>query len=131
MPTLPYRNKSNYAEKTSDEQRFEHTVGKSLTVPNETMSIQEILDRYAKGQRPDEKRFIYLDVEDISLIDRFHRPARALDYTDLEELADKNQRMLDQLKKVQENIEKEKQDVIDKNPDVDKDKDGEIDSEDE
>lgn len=59
----------------------------SLTIPDQTLSLREILDRYASG-RPVEGRASYSDFYDE---DNFHPDPRTLDLEELYQLAQKSQ----------------------------------------
>ena len=61
-------------------------TGESMTVPSETMTIQEILQKHAAGLVDLDRNNIYLDAE-LEEIDRFH--GQPMDLTDLDALAER------------------------------------------
>ena len=67
--------------------RHESPNGESMTMENETMSIQDIIRRQAAGLVDIDKKGLYLDSE-IEAIDKFH--GQPLDLTDMDELKAKN-----------------------------------------
>lgn len=99
----------------------------SLTVKDDSMTIKQIIEKYRAGARPDQRNFVFLDNEDLSTINEFYRAPGALDYTDIERLITRNKETLRKVQKMQDDLEKEKADILEKNPDLDKDKDGKID----
>ena len=85
--------------------RFKPTEGEisnmaSKTIPNETMTIRQILDRYQKTGHIERKPLVYLD-EQLEAISRYNNPG-ALDYTDLDELNEKVQILQESIQQAKE-----------------------------
>lgn len=94
--------------------RAEKNVGSSQTIQGETHSIKDLMKRAAvQGHLPvEEKRYGYLDVEDIEKIDRFF--STDIDFSDLQELRQRTIQLQEDIKQIeakrqQENLLKEEQ----------------------
>jgi len=82
MPTTsPFPSKQSYKKNPS---KGENNKLPSLTVQNDSLTISEIIRRYANGIPVQFKQSQYLDVQDIQSINRFYSPA--IDLTDLDTL---------------------------------------------
>lgn len=74
-----YKTQSTY--KPSDDGK-EFNTGKSMTVPNDAMSMKQILERARNGMPPEFRHISYIDQEDLSKIDELFSPH--IDLTDLD-----------------------------------------------
>ena len=95
MAKLPYKNHYNYEIQPGEKNDLP-----SLTVPGETMSIAQLMERAMAGSPIVGNNYEYLDSEDVDMIDKFFAPG-ALDLTDIAELPDKVDRLRE---KVEEGI---------------------------
>lgn len=68
---------------------YETPKGESQTVPNETLTIKQIMVRAMNGHLPVEHHGQYMPVSHVDKVTKFHRPL--IDQTDLEELREQNQ----------------------------------------
>lgn len=74
----------------------------SQTIPGEAKTVQEIIKRAQAGTPPVENKYPYMDVEDVSRINKFYRPG-TLDLTDIEELQKRSNELEDIVKKAVKN----------------------------
>lgn len=89
-----YVNKVTY--KFDADHCYENTYGESLTVPNETMTIKEIMQRALNGIAPEEKQVLYLDAE-LDSISRYY--SKGLDITEVHELREANKELASKIEK--------------------------------
>lgn len=89
---------------------YETPKGESQTVPNETLTIKQIMVRAMNGHLPVEHHGQYMPVSHIDKVTKFHRPL--IDQTELEELREQNkdreQQIADFQKARSEELEKAK-----------------------
>lgn len=81
MAQLFYNTKRNYKPGSGRES----SKLPSQTVPGQSRTMKEILDRYKRGLEIRESDSIYFDSEDIERVNKFFAPG-SLDLTDLDEL---------------------------------------------
>lgn len=82
----------NY-KKLASLKRFEEVTGESQTVPNETLTIRRLLEKYKAGS-PDilvGRQPLYFDVEDINAITHIY--GQSIDFTDLDDLRARNEEL--------------------------------------
>jgi len=89
-------NVSNWLNYDHTQQQYEVNKQKSLTIPDQAMSIKEILNRYARGLDVEGFRPIY-DDEDITLDDYMPDP-RKMDLAERQEYKQAIEQELFQLK---------------------------------
>lgn len=81
----------------------------SQTIPDQTMSIEEIVRRYSQGEQLKETNTVFLDSDDLDNINRFYAPG-ALDLTDIELLQDHIQHLQSIIANREEIMEQSKPD---------------------
>ena len=69
----------------------------SETIPGESMTIQEIFERFGQGIDPESSKIPYVDAEGAEFINQYYRRG-ALDLTDLDELREHNRQMTEILR---------------------------------
>lgn len=118
----PYRNKQDYrkAKANGDIVVGEVNEQPSQTVQGQSMTIKELFQRHREGQLIKERRYQYLDVEDIQNLEEFEFRRPNLDFTDLQRLVEQNkqrQKMLQEQielsKKINDRAEQEMQKDLD------------------
>lgn len=80
----------------------ERPHGPSMTVPGETKSIGELLERYQKGGTLPFREPVYLDSEDVDFINQYYAP-HALDLTDLDALDRHTERLKESVEQAKAN----------------------------
>lgn len=103
-----YRNKIDYrlnpdAGEVNDEP--------SLTEPDQANTIAEIMQKAARGEMIKQRRYQYLDVDDVALVDKYFSPG-ALDFTDLDKLTDRINEINNLVDEVKAKAEKEKAEQV-------------------
>lgn len=82
---FPYNNQENYNRRRptvdpDDELYREVPKGDSMTVPGQTLTIKQIMERALNGIKPDLQESPFFDVEDLEMLQEF-----PIDLTDLDE----------------------------------------------
>ena len=76
---VEYMNSSNYKERRPQGASGEVNLEPSMTVPGDSMTIKEIMDRALAGIKPDTRAVQFFDTNDMDRINAF-----PIDLTDLE-----------------------------------------------
>lgn len=129
----PYRNKHDLQADTKKNPHLYYEMhvdqdGEPLpsqTIKGQTMTIKELFKRHREGQLIKERKYQYLDVEDIQNLEEFEFRRPNLDFTDLQKLVQRNQERQKMLKEQLE-LSKKINDRLEQETGKDLDKDGKV-----